>query len=102
MLRVDSGPRQILLDASKPGVPRAAWPYWSDDGQKIYFKSHDSLGRASIWSVSTKGGAPRLLVRFDDPARPSYRNQWALGGNRIYFPVQDRQSDVWIMDMEPR
>ncbi len=102
VLRVDSGPKQILLDASKPGVPRAAWPYWSGDGQKIYFKSHDSLGRASIWSVSTKGGAPRLLVRFDDPARPSYRNQWALGGNRIYFPVQDRQSDIWIMDLEPR
>jgi serine/threonine-protein kinase len=102
VLPVDSRPKQILLDASKPGVPRAAWPYWSADGQKIYFKSHDSLGRASIWSVSTKGGTPRLMVRFDDPARPSYRNQWALGGNRIYFPVQDRQGDIWVMEMEPR
>ncbi len=102
VLPVDSGPGRILLDASKPGVPRAAWPYWSTDGRKIYFKSHDVLGRASIWSISTKGGTPQLLIRFDDPTRPSYRNQWALGGDRIYFPVQDRQSDIWVMDMEPR
>lgn len=48
------------------------------------------------------GGAPRQLVRFDDPRRPSYRQEWTIGGNRIFFPVEDRQADVWVMDVTTR
>ena len=102
VIPVDSGPARLLLDASQPRQPRAAWPYWSEDGRQLYFKSHDLQGKASIWSISAEGGNPRALVRFDDPDRPSYRNQWALGGNRLYFPIQDRQSDIWVMEMESR
>jgi Tol biopolymer transport system component len=100
VIAVDSGAPQVVLNADQPGRPRAEWPYWSADGRTIYFKSHDAKGHASIWSIPWTGGTPRLLVRFDDPLRPSYRSQWAIGGNRIYVPIQDRQSDVWIMETE--
>jgi hypothetical protein len=52
--------------------------------------------------VPAAGGAPRLLARFDDPQRPSYRPQWALGTDRMFFPVEDRQSDVWVIDVARR
>ena len=47
-----------------------------------------------------EGGAPRFVVRFEDPARPSYRNAWALGRTRIYFPIEDRQSDIWVIEVK--
>ena len=113
VIPADSGAPRVVLDASKPGVPQVERPRWSEDGRTIYFKSHDPQGRASFWSVSDAasyldptvpavGGTARLLVRFDDPKRPSYRQQWALGRNRMYFPVEDRQADVWVMDVTTR
>jgi Tol biopolymer transport system component len=98
----DSGPSRTVLDGTKPGMPEIERPRWSADGRNIFFKSHDARGRASIWSVAADGGAPRLRVHFDDPARPSYRPQWALGRDRLYFEVEDRQSDVWVMEVAPR
>jgi Tol biopolymer transport system component len=95
----DSGAARVVLDATKPGAPQVERPQWSQDGRTIYFKSHDASGRASFWSVPVAGGAPRLLARFDDPARPSYRPQWTLGRDRLYFAIEDRQSDVWVMDV---
>ncbi len=96
---VDSGAPRMIVDAGVPGNPDAEAPYWSPDGRTIFFKSHDARGLASTWSVPATGGRPRLLIHFDDPTRPSYRPQWALGRDRVYFPVQDRQSDVWVMDI---
>jgi serine/threonine-protein kinase len=95
----DSGAPRAVVDATRPGTPQAERPQWSDDGRTLYFKSHDAEGRASFWSVAAAGGTPRLLVRLDDPARPSYRPQWAFGRGRLFFPVEDRQSDVWVMDV---
>ena len=101
-MRVDSGAPTLVLDATQAGAPLVQQVYWGPDGKTIYFKSHDDAGNASIWSVPASGGAPRLLVRFDDPQRPSYRQQWALGRDRFYFPVEDRQSDVWVLDAVKR
>jgi len=72
---------------------------WSLDGRTIYFKASDREGRASIWAVAATGGHPRLLVRFDDPAKPSYRPQWATDGRRFYFTINDRQSDIYVAEL---
>ena len=74
---------------------------WSPDGQTLYFKSHDSQGRAEFWSVPRAGGAPKLLVRLGLD-RPSDRPEWALGKGRMFFAVNDRQSDIWVMEALPR
>jgi len=95
----DSGAPHTVLDASGP-VAEA--PFWSGDGRSLLFKSHDPNTNASIWSVPVAGGAPKELVRFTDPARQSYRSQWGMGGGHFFFPVQDRQSDIWVMDATQR
>jgi serine/threonine-protein kinase len=97
VMPADSGPARTILDSSSAN-PIVEQPYWSPDGKTIYFKSHDPSGNASIWTVPSGGGTPRLLVRFTDPLHPSYRPQWALGAGRIFVPIQDRQSDVWVME----
>jgi TolB protein len=95
---VGSGAPVMLVDASQPGVPRAQKAEWSPDGRTIYFKSHDERDNAAIWSVPATGGRLTLLVRFDDPERPSYRGVMSVGNGRFYFPVENRQSDVWVVE----
>jgi Tol biopolymer transport system component len=74
-----------------------ASPVWSSlDGRTIYFKAVDREGRASFWALPLMGGRPRLLVRFDDPAKPSYHPQWVTSGRRFYFLINDRQSDIYV------
>ncbi len=102
VMPVDSGPARMVLDATRVGVPRAELPLWSADGRSIYFKSHDAEGNASIWSVPAAGGTPRMLVRWDDPARPSYRDHWTFSRDRILLPVQERESDVRVVEVVGR
>ena len=45
------------------------------------------------------GGSPRLLMRFDDPARPSLRREFATDGARFYFTIAQDESDVWVVEI---
>ena len=98
----DSGLSRIVLDSANDSGARVEAPLWSADSKTLYFKSHDQQGNASFWSIPLAGGKPTLLVRFDDPARPSYRSEWSIAAGRMYFTINDRQSDVWVMEVTPR
>ena len=101
MTRADTGAQRTVY-TPRPGTsdPIAEWPAWSPDGRSIWFKSHDPEGKASLWSMPSDGGSPRLLVRFDDATRPSYRVEWASDGKRIFFAINDRQSDIWVVELK--
>ena len=71
----------------------------SDDGAAVYFKSHDSEGRASFWSVPMAGGPPALLASIDDLARPSRRFDFTSGGGRLFFTIDERRSTIWTADI---
>jgi Tol biopolymer transport system component/tRNA A-37 threonylcarbamoyl transferase component Bud32 len=98
VMPADSGPERTLIDASVSGAPIAEEVWWPTSGL-IYFESHDARGNASIWSVPAAGGPPRLLVRFDPMLHLSYRVNFAVGNGRFYFPSDDRQSDIWTMEV---
>ena len=87
--------------APRPGTddPVAESPDYSRDGKSLVFKSHDQAGRASLWTIPASGGTPRLLVHWDDLNQPSYRIEWATDGKRIFFAVNDRQSDIWVVEL---
>ena len=80
-------------------MPSAA--YWSADSRTIYYKAYDERERSSIWAVPLVGGTPRPLIRFDDPARPSTRREFATDGKRLYFVISEPQSDIWLMELLP-
>jgi serine/threonine-protein kinase len=93
----DSGEaRMIYRPGSQDPFPRS--PAWLSPNA-IAFKSFDSVGRAEFWSIPATGGRPRLLVRFTDPLRPSNRHSFDTDGKRFYFPVEDRQSDIWVAEV---
>ncbi|HET7459583.1 MAG TPA: protein kinase [Gemmatimonadaceae bacterium] len=101
LVAADSGaPRDLYVPGE--GGPSAELAIFSADGRAVYFKSHDARGRATFWSLPATGGRPRLLARFDDPARASNRFDFASDGRRFYFTIEDRQSDVWIAEVARR
>jgi hypothetical protein len=75
---------------------------WSEDGRTIVYKAFDATGGSSFWAVPAAGGAPRLLIRFDDTARPSNRAEFATDGTRLFFTIGARQSDIWAMALRAR
>ena len=96
-IAADSGPVRVLYAPTrKPDDPIARTVRWSRDPEILFIKGSDRAGRGGIWSIGTHGGHPRLLVRFDDPSRPSDRPDFTTDGKRFYFTIDDRQSDVWI------
>ena len=103
LVRPDSGD-PVTLYAVKDTVndPSVGDPHFTADGTGIYFKSHDALGRASLWLQSIAGGRPRLLVRFDDLTRPSFRPNFTTDGKRFYFAINNRESDIWVADLTTR
>ena len=66
----------------------------------MYWTLSRSVRISSIWSVPAAGGAPRLLVRFDPLLHPSYRVNFAVGNGHFFFTSDDRQSDIWVMEVE--
>ncbi len=98
----DSGAPRTVFDPAATGGPRVEEPFWSSDSRTLYFKSHDPQGNATFWSIPLTGGQPKLLTRFTDPLRPSYRPLWGLGPDHMYFTINERQSEVWVMEATPR
>jgi TolB protein len=95
----DSGAARTVYSASM-NEPQPEFTVWSADGRRIYFKSHDADGRALISVVPADGGAARPVVRFPDLSRPSSRQGFTISGGRFFFPVEDRQSNVWVAEVE--
>ena len=84
------------------GMPFVSHAVWSPDGHTLYLKVHDERGVTSFWRVSAQGGRPQQLFRFDDPQWQSFRNDFAADGTRLFFDVEDRQSDIFVAQLISR
>jgi Tol biopolymer transport system component len=92
----------VLADGGTNALePSPVYPEWSPDSRTVYFKAKDPKGVASFWSVPLSGGEPRLLVRFDDPMRPSLRSEFTTDGELFFFTIGTQESDIWVMDLLP-
>jgi Tol biopolymer transport system component len=106
----DGEPGILMVSPSAGGTARAviassmlvSHAIWSPDGRTLYCKVHDAKGFTSFWSVDASGGKPRELLRLDDPEWQSVRNDFATDGKRLYFDVEDRQSDIFVAELIPR
>jgi Tol biopolymer transport system component len=65
------------------------------DDRTLYFKT-DAEGRASFWSIPVSGGQPTRLFTLDDLSRPSTFNSFAVGAGRVFFPVAEQRSLIWV------
>jgi Tol biopolymer transport system component len=97
-------PRVVLAvrDAAADIAPAgfAGW-VWSADGRTIYFVGRDPRDQSvAVWRMPAAGGAPRPLVRFDDPIlRYQQTTGLRVRGDRFYFNLGDQQSDLWMAEI---
>jgi len=97
VLALSAGPaRQVFT-----GPPLVSHAVWAPDGRTLYLKVHEH-DVTSFWSVSAQGGRPRELLRFVDPEWQSVRNDFTTDGKRLFFDVEDRQSDIFVAQLIPR
>jgi Tol biopolymer transport system component len=95
----DAGTPIVPAD-SLSGEPIPALAEWHPDGSRIFYKAFDRAGNSTIWSVNPDGSGRRLLVRFDDPDRPTSRPEFATDGRRLFFTVGHPAADVSVMDLQ--
>jgi Tol biopolymer transport system component len=100
VVRTDGDSVRTLVPRGEAGAPRAVYVDWSEDSRTLYYLAVDPAERVTIWSAPAGGGAARLLVRFDDPTREWHRFGFKARRGRFYFTVGDRQSDVWMAEVE--
>ena len=96
MLTSPDGDSLATLVTSGLVANMGQYPQWSSDSRTVYFTGSDSLGGYSIHSVSVSGGESRVVLRFDDPARPWHRYGFRVFGDRFWFTIGERESHVWV------
>ena len=67
---------------------------WAADARSVVCKAHDALAQTSFWIVEPGTNRARLIVSFPDARWQSARLDFDLDAERIYFPVEQRESDV--------
>jgi len=103
LIAPDGSGHRVLVTPPDPAVrPAPAMPAWSPDSRAVYYMAYDEERRGSIWSIAVNGGTPKLLVRFDDPTRPSLRRDFATDGKRLYFAIAEPASDISLMELDSR
>jgi eukaryotic-like serine/threonine-protein kinase len=93
--------RSRLLLASRDEVYPATWTAWSDDGRTILFARSDSLGVFRIIAIPLAGRRPATTIAYADvPGRQFHRHGIAVSRGRVFFPLVERNSDVWVAEIE--
>ncbi len=76
------------------------YPAWSLDSSTLFYVQGTIEPLTGLWAISISGGQPQLLVRFDDPSRPSLRSEFSTDGRRFFFSRNEFESDLWLMELE--
>jgi Tol biopolymer transport system component len=93
------GATRMLQLQGAAGLRDLAWPEWSADGVRLYFRATSADGVEGVYEVPATGGTPRLMVRFDDPSLSVYNGAVLPGNGQFYFPVGEIESDIYVTDL---
>jgi Tol biopolymer transport system component len=73
---------------------------WSRDSRHFYALIRENDGSSSIWQLPINGDAEKRVLHFRDPMRQLYRSTFDVFGEKFYFTIGDRQSDIWTMELK--
>ena len=96
---VGPGPERVVVDAA--GGIEADKAFWIDGGATLIFRGRDASGGRSIFTVPAAGGVPRQIAVVDNGVG-AVRGGWAYSPGRMYFGLQEQQSDISVIEVEQR
>jgi serine/threonine-protein kinase len=70
---------------------------WESDTSLVCFVGGGD--RSSFWSVPISGTRPREILRLSAPQYLRRREEFAIGGNRLFFTLSSDESDIWMMTL---
>jgi Tol biopolymer transport system component len=73
---------------------------WAQDSRLVYFNGLRVDGTYLIYAVPAAGGRPREVVHSEGPSYQNFRFSFNARGNTMYTSLADRQSDVWLADLQ--
>jgi serine/threonine-protein kinase len=75
---------------------------WSRDSRHLYLSMREKDGSSSIWQLPVNGDQARRVVHLKDPVHQFYRTNLDADTKNFYFPVGNRQSDIWTMELKKK
>jgi len=96
------GEERLLVDFGRAGLVFRAYPGWMPQGRSIWFGAESADGQAGIFEVPATGGSPRMVIRFDDPARAVAPYNHTAGTGVMYLTVDDSETDIYVADLRRR
>ena len=73
---------------------------WSEDGRIFHYTDIDESGRFVIKSFEYPRGPLRTVAYADNPATQGYRFGFAQRKGRVYVPLVESRSDVWVAEVQ--
>jgi serine/threonine-protein kinase len=92
--------RRLQLHQMPKVVASFGTVLWSSDSRFLFVSVRETDGTSAIWQVPLDGTPERRLVKLPDPERQFYRTTLSMGPTHFYFPIGDRQSDIWTMELK--
>jgi TolB protein len=92
--------RRVQLNEMPKVVASFGTVLWSSDSRYLFVSVRETDGTSAIWQVPLDGSPERRLVRLPDPERQFYRTTLSMGPTHFYFPIGNRQSDIWTMELK--
>jgi len=93
------GVPHVLISGATSDLQSLEWPEWAADGRTIYFRAIGRDGIEGVYEIAATGGAPRLLVAFDEPSMPVFGGAVLAGNDVFYFAIGEIESDIFVMDL---
>jgi len=97
VIEAGSGQSRLVTALRDDAFP-STWSAWSEDSRTIYLAKSDSLGFRII-ALPLAGGRPVTVAYADLPVRQFHRHGIAVSRGRLFFPLVERNSDVWVAEV---
>ena len=84
-------------------MPQGGLAAWSADSRLVYFATaEDSTRHWTIKVASPEGGPVRTLVYGNDPLTQGRKFGFAISAGQFFFPLVERQGDIWVAEVRSR
>ena len=75
-------------------------PFWSADGQWIYFKSDRLDGRPGLWRKRADSPDSSAEFVWDNEGKEFYPSSLSREGNHLTYTVEDPTWDIWTIPLD--
>jgi Tol biopolymer transport system component len=99
LISVEGGTSRVIATPEQAGGAFLKRPQWLPEEPILLARAERPGGMGGIWRIPIDGGQPTELIRFDDPNRPAYRDDFGTDGERVYFTISLFDAAMWVIPL---